>query len=84
MFRMPPSSGDDHALRSDFSVAGQVLADDIDVVEAALIDGQDSRVANAAWLEAAELRPLQSEVTRLIERVRAESRARVFLRGMPV
>src|SRR5262245_3530627 len=61
LFRMPPSSGDDHALRSDFSVAGQVLADDIDVIEAPLIDGQDGRVANAAWLEAAKLRSLQSE-----------------------
>ena len=30
------------------------------------------------------LRPLQSEVNRLVERVRAESRARVFLRGKPV
>src|SRR5262249_11379615 len=64
LFRMPPSSGDDHALRSDFTVAGQVLADDIDdidVIEAALIDGQNGRVANAAGLETAELRSLQSE-----------------------
>src|SRR5215510_295886 len=61
LFRMPPSSGDDNALRSDLTFPGEVLANDIDVIEAALIDGQDGRVADAAWLETAELRSLQSE-----------------------
>src|SRR5262249_33359215 len=60
-FRVPPSSGDHHRLRGDLAVAGQVLADDIDIVEAPVGDGKNRRVSDAARLEAAELGPLQRE-----------------------
>src|SRR5258705_13831152 len=57
--RVPPSSGDHHTLRSDLAVASQVLADDVDIIETPVIDGENRRVPDAARLEAAELRPLQ-------------------------
>ena len=36
--RVPPSSGDDDAVRHDPAVAGEVLAHDIDIVEAPVRD----------------------------------------------
>src|SRR5262245_8005033 len=58
---MPPSSGNDDALATDLAITGQVLADDVDVIEASIANRQDCRVTNAPWLEAAEFGPLQSE-----------------------
>ena len=51
---MPPASRDHDAAGDDPAVAGQVLADRIDIVEAAVLDRQDGGVADAAGLEAAE------------------------------
>src|SRR4029450_12171486 len=61
-FRVPPPSGDHNRLRGDLAVAGQVLADDIDIVEAPVGDGENRCVPDAAPLEAAELGSLQCEL----------------------
>src|SRR5271163_3627509 len=55
--RMPPMPGDHDAIGDDPALAGEVLADRIDVVEAAALDRQDGGVADAAGFEAAEFRP---------------------------
>src|SRR5215471_21571185 len=60
-FRVPPPSRDHDRLRGDLAVAREVLADDIDIVEAPIADGQNGRVADAPRLEAPELGPLQRE-----------------------
>ena len=53
---MPPAPRDHDAAGGDPAVAGQVLTDCIDVVEAAVLDRQDGGVADAAGLQAAEFR----------------------------
>ena len=53
---MPPAACDHDAVGDDLAIAGQVLADCIDVVEAAVLDCQDGGVADTAWLQAAEFR----------------------------
>src|SRR5262249_1321828 len=60
-FRVPPPSGDHHPLRGDLAVAREVLAHDVDIIEAPIADGQNCRIADAPRLEAAELGPLQCE-----------------------
>src|SRR5262245_45379255 len=57
--RVPPLAGQHHADGVDLAVADQLLTDDVDVVEAALTDREDGGIADAARLEAAELRPFQ-------------------------
>src|SRR6266508_2408976 len=59
--RVPPPARNHDAFAGDLAVARQVLADDIDIVEAPILDRQNCRVSDAARLEAAELRSLQCE-----------------------
>src|SRR6266487_3044809 len=59
--RVPPPAGNHDAFTGDLAVARQVLADDIDIVEAPIVDRQNGRVSDAARLEASELRSLQCE-----------------------
>src|SRR4051812_32580021 len=47
--RMPPAALEHDAFREDALVAGQVLADHVDVIELALLDAEDGGVADAAW-----------------------------------
>src|ERR1700704_4619561 len=61
MLRVPPSPRDHDAVRHDPAVARQVLADNIDIIEASILDGQDRRIPDAAGPQAAELRSLQCE-----------------------
>src|SRR5262249_56610688 len=61
LLRVPPPSGNHDTSAGDLAVTRQVFADDIDIIEASVVDGEDGRVSDTAWLEAAELRPLQCE-----------------------
>ena len=51
---MPPAAADDDAFGDDLAVADQVLADDVLIVELALLHRDQRGVADAARLEAAE------------------------------
>src|SRR5919197_3841335 len=59
LFRVPPSSGDHDPLAGDLSVAGEALADDVDIVEPPLVDRQNGGVTNVTRFESDELRALQ-------------------------
>src|ERR1700730_17038146 len=59
ILRMPPAAAEHDRLGDDALVACQVLADDVDVVEAALTDGEDGGVAGGAGFQAAELGALE-------------------------
>src|SRR6202048_1591796 len=52
--RVPPAAANDDAFGRDLAVADQVLADDVDIVELALLDRNQGGVADAPRLEAAE------------------------------
>src|ERR1700682_2271347 len=54
LFRMPPTTANDDDFGHDLAVAGQVLADDVDVVELALLDRDEGGVPDTPRLEAAE------------------------------
>src|ERR1700687_1447403 len=56
LFRVPPTTTNDHAFGYDLAVADQVLADDVNVVELALLDRDQGGVSAAPRLAAAELR----------------------------
>src|ERR1700752_5531451 len=56
---VPPFALEHHAFREDALLAGHVLAGDVDIVELAVLDGEDGGVAGAARLEGAELGALQ-------------------------
>src|SRR5271168_187191 len=61
MLRMPPAARDHDAVRNDTLVALKTLADDVDIIETPFLDRQNSRIADAAGLEAAKLGPFQRE-----------------------
>ena len=52
---MPPAAADDDALRNDLLVADEVLADDVFIVELALLHRDQRSIADAAGSEDAEL-----------------------------
>src|SRR5712664_3580486 len=54
LFRVPPTTANDDAFGHDLAVADQVLADDVNVVELALLDRDQGGVSDAPRLEAAE------------------------------
>src|SRR5439155_6203307 len=54
LLRMPPAAANDDALGHDLAVADQMLADSVDIVELALLDGDEGGISSAARLEAAE------------------------------
>src|SRR5882762_2927167 len=54
LFRMPPATANYDPVGDDLAVAGQVLADDVDVVELVLLDRDEGGVPDAPGLEAAE------------------------------
>src|ERR1700747_3349265 len=54
LLRVPPAAANDDAFGRDLAVADQVLADDVDIVELALLDRNQGGVADAPRLEAAE------------------------------
>src|SRR3984893_11068476 len=52
--RVPPTTANDDAFGHDLAVTDQVLADDVNVVELALLDRDDCGISDASRLEAAE------------------------------
>src|ERR1700687_5737524 len=54
LLRVPPAAANDDAFGSDLAVTDQVLTDDVDIVELALLDRNQGGVADAPRLEAAE------------------------------
>src|ERR1700730_9240664 len=57
--RVPPPAGNNHTVRKYALVSDHVFADHIDIVEFALANGQDGRVADTAWLQGSKLGPFQ-------------------------
>src|SRR6516162_5072133 len=57
--RMPPAAADHDAFADDLAVAGQMLADHVDIVETALPDRNNGGVSDTSRFEAAELGPPQ-------------------------
>src|ERR1700682_1114995 len=55
LIRVPPTTANDDAFGHDLAVADQVLADDVNVVELALLDRDEGGVSYTPRLEAAEL-----------------------------
>src|SRR5580693_2536103 len=53
-FWVPPTTANDDAFGYDLAVADQVLADDVKIVELALLDRDEGGVSDAPRLEAAE------------------------------
>src|SRR6202140_4292514 len=53
-FWVPPTTADNDAFGQDLAVADQVLADDVNIVELALLDRDQGGVSDAPRLEAAE------------------------------
>src|SRR6266568_783789 len=54
LFRVPPTTANDDAFGHDLAVAYQVLADDVNVVELAILDRDEGGISDAPRLEAAE------------------------------
>src|SRR5882672_5378137 len=54
LFRVPPTTANDDAFGHDLAVADQVLADDVNVVELAILDRDEGGVSDTPRLEAAE------------------------------
>src|SRR5258705_11753489 len=54
LFRMPPATANHDAFGHDLAVADQVLADDVDIIEPALLDRDKGGVSATPRLEAAE------------------------------
>src|SRR4051812_40539765 len=54
LFRMPPATADDNAFGCDLAVTDQVLTDDVNVVELALLDRDEGGIADASGFEAPE------------------------------
>src|ERR1700758_5534211 len=60
VMRMPPSAPDNNRGGYDALVADHMLVDHIDIVELAVLNRQDGRVANAGRFQTAEFGPLES------------------------